>query len=204
LYRSTGKELEFLILKKGTGTAELCSLRNGDTVDLLGPLGNTFPAPTVSSQTRVAIIGGGIGVAPVAGFAASLPEGSYDFFACFRSGTYGLERIKPKSLHITTEDGSAGVKGMLSHIFNEDTLRSGGYGAVYACGPEGMLKYVQKLYCAEKERSPENPVTCFLSLEQRMACGVGACLGCSIQTRSGLRRCCADGPVFTAEEVLFS
>ncbi len=192
-----GVELEFLILKKGTGTAELCSLRKGDTVDLLGPLGNAFPEPEV---TGIAIIGGGIGVAPVAGFAAALPPESYDFFACFRSGTYGLERLKPRSLYVTTEDGSAGITGMLSEVFNENTLRTGGYGVVYACGPQGMLKYVQQLCLSAGEGSP----ACYLSLEQRMACGVGACLGCSVQTISGPRRCCADGPVFPAWEVLFT
>jgi dihydroorotate dehydrogenase (NAD+) catalytic subunit len=203
-----GAELEFLILKKGTGTAELCALRKGDTVDLLGPLGNAFPEPETavfpSEHRGIAIIGGGIGVAPVAGFAAALPPESYDFFACFRSDAYGLERLKPRSLHVTTEDGSAGVKGMLSEVFNENTLRTGGYGLVYACGPEGMLKYVQRLCLSEGERSAAPPVTCFLSLEQRMACGVGACLGCSVQTLSGPRRCCADGPVFPAGEVLFT
>ncbi len=185
-------KIHFLIMEKGQGTKELCALRPGDSVSVIGALGNTFPAPNGFS----AIIGGGIGVAPVAGFASTLPENTYDFFACFRSGTYGLEGLSPKSLEITTDDGSVGKKGMLPDVFTAETIKSQGYKTVYACGPEPMLAYVQKV-CGE------SGVKCYLSMEAHMACGVGACLGCTITTTEGNKRCCKDGPVFPGEILVF-
>ena len=184
--------ITFLIMLKGQGTKELCSLKEGDVVMGIGPLGNSFPLP--AEKARVAIIGGGIGVAPVAGFASTLAAGSYDFYACFKSGTYGLEYIEPEKLVITTDDGSEGIKGMLPDAFTAAT--AAGYDAVYACGPEPMLRYVQKV-CAEAG------VQCWLSMESRMACGVGACLGCTITTTEGNRRCCKDGPVFDGAVLIF-
>lgn len=183
--------ITFLILLKGQGTQELCSLREGDSVTGIGPLGNEFPKPEAG---RIAIIGGGIGVAPVAGFASTLAAGTYDFYACFKSGSYGLEYVEPAKLVITTDDGSEGIKGMLSDAF--DAAAAAGYSAVYACGPEPMLHYVQKV-CAEAG------VKCWLSMEARMACGVGACLGCTITTTEGNRRCCKDGPVFDGATLIF-
>ena len=178
-------QIEFLILIKGQGTVELCSLMAGDKVNLLGPCGNCFPKPA----GKACIVGGGIGVAPVAGFAETLPPKSYDFYASFKSGSYGLENIKPTNLTITTDDGSVGVHGMLPAALTEQALRDGNYSAVYACGPTPMLAYVKKV--AEACDLP-----CYLSLESHMACGVGVCLGCTIQTTEGKKRCCTEGPVF--------
>lgn len=178
--------LEFLILLKGQGTKELCSLMPDDKINLLGPCGNCFP---VVGAGKACIVGGGIGVAPVAGFAETLPAGSYDFFASFKSGSYGLEHIKAASLTITTDDGSVGVHGMLPAALTEETLRKGNYSVVYTCGPTPMLAYVKKV--AEAAGLP-----CYLSLEAHMACGVGVCLGCTIQTTEGKKRCCKEGPVF--------
>ncbi len=187
-------QIEFLILIKGQGTVELCSLMAGDKVNLLGPCGNCFPAPGSLSLSKghapkVCIIGGGIGVAPVAGFAETLPDGAYDFYASFKSGSYGLQNIKPANLTITTDDGSVGVHGMLPAALTEQAMRDGNYAAVYACGPTPMLAYVKKV--AEACNLP-----CYLSLEAHMACGVGVCLGCTIQTSEGKKRCCTEGPVF--------
>lgn len=185
-------KIHFLIMEKGQGTKELCALRPGDSVSVIGALGNTFPEWDGFS----AIIGGGIGVAPVAGFASTLTENTYDFYACFRSNTYGLEEVKAKSLVITTDDGSQGIKGMLPDVFTATTIKDKGYTCVYACGPEPMLAYVQKV-CGEAG------VKCYLSMEAHMACGVGACLGCTITTTEGNRRCCKDGPVFPGEILVF-
>ena len=185
-------QIEFLILIKGQGTVELCSLRQGDKINLLGPCGNCFFAFNKiwgPDDSKVCIIGGGIGVAPVAGFAETLPEKSYDFYASFKSGSYGLEHINPASLTITTDDGSAGIHGMLPAALTEETLRQGNYSAVYACGPTPMLAYVKKV--AEACGIP-----CWLSMEAHMACGVGVCLGCTIDTTEGKKRCCKEGPVF--------
>jgi dihydroorotate dehydrogenase (NAD+) catalytic subunit len=220
VYRSAGDSVTFLILKKGRGTEELCALRPGDELDLLGPIGNRFIAPgelvangLVSSSVlpsspsrapRVALIGGGIGVAPVAGFSFFLESGSFDFYASFRSAPYGLDCIEGRAakVMITTEDGSAGVRGILPAVFNADL-----YDLVYACGPTPMLRYVQGACATSREarsvggKASHLPVI-FLSLEERMACGAGACLGCTVRTVVGNRRCCVDGPVFNGAEVI--
>ena len=195
-------ELTFLILLKGKGTRELCSLDFGDLVNLIGPCGNRFPEPDAPRDTatpagKVCIVGGGIGVAPVAGFAQTLPDKSYDFFASFKSGSYGLENLKADKLVITTDDGSVGVHGMLPAALTEDTLRQGNYQALYACGPTPMLAYIQKICRAAG-------VKCYLSMEAHMACGVGVCLGCVIDTTEGKKRCCKDGPVFDGNILMFN
>ena len=196
-------QVTFLILLKGQGTGELCSLAAGDKVSLIGPLGNTFPKPAdlgvrtkTDGSAAICIVGGGIGVAPVAGFAATLPAKSYDFYAGFKTGSYGLEKLQAARLVVTTDDGSCGTKGMLPQVLDAAVLRRSGYQAVYACGPEPLLAYL-------KEICGEAAVPCFLSMESAMACGMGACLGCTIPTTEGNRRCCADGPVFPGEILLF-
>jgi len=211
VYCYDDRTITFLILKKGKGTSELCSVSPGQQVDIIGPIGNCFlrpdsseieeviktaitPRTEESAELSVAVIGGGIGVAPVAGFALSLPPGTFDFYASFRTGTYGLDGIAAiaKNVIITTEDGSFGDRGMLSDVFNPEL-----YDLVYACGPTPMLKYIQSA-CKNASRHP----LVYLSLEQHMACGAGACLGCTIQTMHGNKRCCVDGPVFNAAEVI--
>ena len=194
-------ELTFLILVKGKGTKELCSLKHGDKINLIGPCGNRFPKPLQDVKNfsqRVLIIGGGIGVAPVAGFAETLEPGSFDFYASFKSGCYGLKYIKDKANNtvITTDDGSVGVHGMLPAALTEDTLREGNYSEVYACGPTPMLAYIQKICKAVG-------VKCWLSMEAHMACGVGVCLGCVIDTTEGKKRCCKEGPVFDGDILIF-
>ncbi len=212
IYHAEKKEdgtiaLEFLILVKGKGTTELCGLRDGDKIQLLGPCGNTFCLDcrvepdndsldcAVSTGKKICIVGGGIGVAPVAGFAEGLAPKSYDFYASFKSGSYGLENLAADKLVITTDDGSVGVHGMLPAALTEQALRDGNYSAVYACGPTPMLKYVKKV--AEACGIP-----CWLSMESHMACGVGCCLGCTIDTTEGKKRCCKEGPVFDSR-ILF-
>lgn len=182
-----GVELQFLILVKGKGTQELCALEADDKIQLLGPLGNTFAKPEATD--KVCIVGGGIGVAPVAGFSENLNPNTYDFYACFKSGSYGLENVKAKNLIITTDDGSIGTKGMVSAVLTAQKLKDEGYSVVYACGPTPMLAYI-KAICQEAN------VKCWISMEARMACGMGVCLGCTIPTTEGYKRCCKDGPIF--------
>jgi NAD(P)H-flavin reductase len=144
-----------------------------------------------ATDRRIALIGGGIGIAPLVYLAAELPSRSFDFYAGFRSRPYGLDGLQSRAIVITTEDGSAGHTGRIPDFFE-----SAKYGAVYACGPEPMLRAVAA--ACKATRTPA-----LLSLERRMACGVGACLGCTVHTLSGNRRCCADGPIFNAEEICF-
>ncbi len=206
--RETGLKslnIEFLILEKGRGTQELCHLMAGDEVEIIGPLGNGFSLSTDLEKAlkkkddgfaKVALVGGGIGVAPVSNFACSLADGTYDFYASFKSGSYGLENLHAKNLFVTTDDGSVGIKGMLPQAFNMESIKKNKYQAVYACGPNAMLSYV-------KELCKEAGLKCYISMENRMLCGLGACLGCTIETSSGKKRVCKDGPVFDADILEF-
>ena len=184
--------LEFLILQKGEGTRELCRLMPGDSVAVSGPLGNGF----ARQGKRLCLCSGGIGVAPVAALASSLEEGTYDFYAGFKAAPFGLDHVRAHHLALATEDGSAGTRGSLAAILTADVVKARGYDTIYACGPEPMLAYVQKV-------AEEAGVMCFLSVEKRMLCGVGACLGCTIATAEGNRRVCKDGPVFDARIINF-
>ena len=196
--------VQFMILEKGRGTKELCHMYPGESISVIGPLGtpwNIDDALNIISKNegkspKIAIIGGGIGVAPVANLASALPEGSYDFYACFKSGSYGLDNVKPANLYITTDDGSVGIKGMLPAAFSKDAVQKSGYELIYACGPTPALAYVKKI-------SEELGIKCWISMEHRMLCGLGACLGCTIETSEGLKRCCKDGPVFDAKILNF-
>lgn len=191
-----GNELKvkFLILKKGEGTIELSKLIPSNKVRLIGPLGNCWETP--QSEEGVCIVGGGIGVAPVANFASTLKDGTYDFYASFKSGSYALKDVHAKNLTITTDDGSVGIHGMLSAALTADVIKEKGYKVIYACGPTPMLAYVQ----AEAKKAG---VKCWLSLEKKMLCGVGACLGCTIRTNIGNKRVCKDGPIFDSEIIEF-
>jgi NAD(P)H-flavin reductase len=184
--------VRFYIAQRGKGTRELAALQVGEAVELTGPLGNYWramhPAPP---QGRIALVGGGIGLASFAAFAAELPPGTFTFYAGFKSIPFGLEKIPRDACIVATEDGSHGRQGKIL-----DFLEPAQYSGVYACGPESMLQALTGLCMAAG-------VPCFISMERRMACGVGACLGCTVQTVSGNRRCCVDGPIFRAEEIIF-
>ena len=112
--------VQFLMLEKGRGTGELCHMTLWDDISVIGPLGKPWPVEECQEiarknpgKAKICIVGGGIGVAPVANLAHTLPDGSYDFYAAFKSGSYGLEYVKANKLAITTDDGSCGLKGML-------------------------------------------------------------------------------------------
>jgi NAD(P)H-flavin reductase len=208
----TTSSVRFMIALRGRGTAELANLRFGDKAELTGPLGNAWTEMFVGEsgggkkgtigRGKIALVGGGIGIAPLIALLSELRDASCDFYAGFK--TMAIKRKDPEfdnllgpvlgvadKLILATEDGARGEKGRIP-----DFLDPGKYRAVCACGPEPMLKAV-----AAKCKAAGVP--CFISMEKRMACGVGACLGCTVRTVQGNRRCCADGPIFPAEDVLF-
>jgi NAD(P)H-flavin reductase len=194
--RRLGSEgtLRFLVTRRGQGSRDLVDIRPGEEAELIGPLGNSWPMTDISTEKfagSVALVGGGIGIAPLLALAPELGKIPYDFYAGFRTGSFGLEHVKPKALIVATEDGSQGVKGLIPDFFTPS-----GYSRVFACGPEPMLKVVGDACIAAG-------VPCFVSVERHMACGVGACLGCVVRTTGGNRRCCTDGPIFNVEEILF-
>ena len=203
--------VKFLIARRGRGTLELASMRTGEEAELVGPLGNAWEdfLPKAGKDGKpVALIGGGIGLAPLLAllgespkqYQAPDPHSPFDMYSGFRTGfkndeekftLLGMAYSRAENVIVATEDGKDGQKGLIP-----DFLEPEKYAAVCACGPEPMLKAA-----AAKCRAAGVP--CFISLERRMACGVGACLGCTVKTVNGNRRCCADGPIFNAEEVIF-
>jgi NAD(P)H-flavin reductase len=190
--------LEFVVARKGAGTEAVCAMRTGDEAELIGPLGNRFAdfLPAHRTAACVALAGGGIGIAPLHAFAGELARAGipYAFFAGVKTGEAAFLRdADGAGLTLVTEDGSLGAKGLVT-----DLLDPALYAAVFACGPLPMLQAVYRK-CAARG------VPCFVSMEKRMACGVGACLGCRIETIGGTetpganrigKRCCKDGPVF--------
>lgn len=183
--------LQFLYEIKGPGTGLLAQLRPGDGLTLTGPSGNGFAAKELTG--RVALVGGGIGTAPLYQLARELADGGAkaDLYCGFRDEPYGMEKFVPVcgKVFLATDSGRAGFHGLVTQL-----LRPAQYDAVLCCGPEPMMRAVAKLCAAAG-------VTCLVSLEKKMACGVGACLGCTCRTQSGGKSVCKDGPVFRAEEV---
>jgi NAD(P)H-flavin reductase len=194
--------LSFLIALRGKGTQELAAMKIGERAELIGPLGNGWmdflPSAEKGDNKPIALVGGGIGLAPLNALLGTQTKYRFDLYAGFRTGFESAEEkaallgtAGAADIIIATEDGKEGLKGRIP-----DFLSAEKYAAVCACGPEPMLKAVAA-------KCKIAAVSCFISLERRMACGVGACLGCTVHTVSGNRRCCADGPVFKAEEVIF-
>jgi len=186
VYRVTGAN---------TGTAQFAGLSSGDRVDIMGPLGNGFP---VDGSKKAFLIGGGIGVPPMVELAKQL-KCEKQIIAGYRDELFLTEELKTHGpLYIATEDGSAGTSGNVL-----DAIREHGLDAevIYACGPAPMLRAV-KAYAQEQE------IECYISMEERMACGIGACLACVCQSEEidehsnvDNKRVCKDGPVFLAAEV---
>ena len=184
----------------GKGTAEFSGYEAGRRVDILGVLGNGFPLEKAEGK-RVFLMGGGIGIPPMLALAKAV-EGaaSVDVIVGYRDRELFLAEDLARSapVHIATEDGSVGTKGNVMNVIEEEKLE---VDVIFACGPMPMLRAV-KQYAAQKG------IEAYISLEERMACGVGACLGCVVRTREtdhhshvNNARICTDGPVYAAEDV---
>lgn len=180
--------LTFLYEVRGKGTHILSKLSKGHSLEILGPLGNGF---SLEGKGKKAIVSGGIGIAPLVYLLKNL-EGQVDFYAGFRSQVYWREKIEEQAdyVYISTEDGSSCHKGFCIDEFDPRK-----YDEVLTCGPLPMMKRLVEI-C-------QGIVPVQVSMESRMACGIGACLGCSIETRDGMKRVCKEGPVFKDSEVIF-
>lgn len=178
----------FLYEIRGKGTGNLSQLKSGDSLEVLGPLGNGFD---LNINGKIAIITGGIGIAPMI-YLSKVLKANIDFYCGFRNEAYYIDEIKNhvNNIYITTEDGSVGHKGFVTELFKPEN-----YTMALTCGPPLMMKKVVEM--------AEDKIPVFVSMESRMACGIGACLGCTVETTLGMERVCKEGPVFSGEEVVF-
>ncbi len=178
----------------GKGTKEFSALAEGDTVDIMGPLGNGFTL----KDKRAILIGGGIGIPPMLELAKEL-NCEKNIVLGFRDETFLLEDLEPRGeVYIASEDGKNGVKGNVLDAIREYEIKGD---IIYACGPTQMLRAI-------KEYAFANHMEAQLSMEEKMACGIGACLACVCQSAEvddhshvHNKRVCKDGPVFDAREV---
>ena len=185
--------LTFLYQIKGEGTQKLAHLAWGQTLTLTGPCGNGFDVAAAAAAGRVAVVGGGIGVAPLLLLCRELAAAGCkpELYAGFRDAPYALEDFLPycAAISVATDSGAVGYHGLVTGILHPEE-----FDLVLTCGPNVMMQGVYRL-CAEKG------VLCLASLERKMACGLGACLGCTCHTKVGPKTVCQDGPVFPAQEV---
>lgn len=192
----------------GRGTEALTDIKAGESLQILAPLGSGFPFPleSASSDQQIALIAGGIGIAPLFAFAEDLIKKGYSLTVYYGSRSQAdllvLEELKQLGIQveIATEDGSCGKKGYVTTNLKQSLLKQN-VKAIYACGPMPMLK-------ALKQETQGMEIPIWLSLEAHMACGLGACLGCTVRLKTpdgGWRYAliCQEGPVIPAEEVDF-
>ncbi len=182
---------------RGEGTEWLSHRQAGDKLDVIGPLGNGFDL----SGDKLLLVGGGIGLPPML-YCAKLCVGEAHVVAGFRSRDRAMLEgdfaQAAASFTVTSDDGSIGAHGFVDALVRQVLEKETGFTAVLACGPKPMLRSVIKV-------ADEFGVPCQVSMEERMACGVGACLGCAIQMADGtMKHVCKDGPVFNAKEVCWN
>ena len=190
VYRVTGEN---------TGTEQFSKLKSGDTIPVIGPLGNGFPYEKAEGK-KVFLMGGGIGVPPILELAKQMKCEKKQVLAGYRDAqTFLKEEFEANGeLYISTEDGSVGTKGNVIDAIKENVLEAD---VIYSCGPIPMLRGV-KAYAQEKNIEAQ------ISMEEKMACGIGACLGCVCKSKEiddhskvHNKRICKDGPVFNAEDI---
>jgi len=188
--------------KKGIGTGILSCMKAGDTLDILGPLGNGFDLD--SGFKNIAVIGGGIGVFPLLFLlqeSGAVVKRTYLGFQTKHMVMLENEfRSYSSSIDIATDDGSYGAKGFPTDILARDLLKER-VDMIYACGPKAMLKKVAEI-------AKQTGTKCQISLEERMGCGFGTCLACACKIRSHMEgwqysHVCKDGPVFDSRDIIF-
>lgn len=191
--REKGK-LRLVYRVAGKGTKEFSDMHAAATLKVMGPLGNGFP----KKETKAFLIGGGIGIPPMLELAKEL-DCEKQMVLGYRDELFLNDEFKPYgTVTIATEDGSAGTKGNVLDAIRENGLTAD---IIYACGPTPMLRAI-------KQYAAEHDIECYISMEERMACGIGACLACVCQSKDkdahsnvNNKRICKEGPVFLAEEV---
>lgn len=190
------QRLDLLIALVGDGTRKMATLSVGDEVSVLLPLGNGFPMPT-KAGAKCLLVGGGVGIAPLLYLGDRLKAAGHQvsfLLGVRNAGGVMLENEFKKfgDLYLTTEDGSVGEKGFVT---NHSILEKEQFDEIFVCGPTPMMKAVAKYAYAKN-------IECYVSLENKMACGLGACLCCVTEDNKGHNRCvCSEGPVFNINEL---
>ncbi|MDD5593978.1 MAG: dihydroorotate dehydrogenase electron transfer subunit [Candidatus Margulisbacteria bacterium] len=195
---------ELLYEVVGKGTEMLTKYFVGEELDVLGPLGNGF---SVDPKKKIHLmVGGGMGIAPLRALGESIKGGARYVFlgAKTKEALVCGEKCGEiaDQIALATDDGTTGKKGLVSDILldfieNQLTAYNLPLTAIYACGPRPMLKAIAEIAVQKK-------IDCQLSMEERMACGIGACKGCAIKTKDGFKMVCKDGPVFDAKEIVWN
>lgn len=189
-------EMEYYYEVLGKGTEEFSELKEGDLINIQGPLGKGFD--TSIKEQHAVIIGGGLGIAPLKELLDNIKENNKVTHIAGGRNKEALGIIEnfDKSVEtlLATDDGSMGRKGNTADILKE-YLENNKVDIIYTCGPHIMMEVVARI-------AKEKGIRCQVSLEERMACGVKACMGCSIPTTKGMQKVCHDGPVFEADEVI--
>ena len=188
----------YRVTAEKTGTEQFSKMKAGDTLPIIGPLGNGFPLEAGKGK-RAFLIGGGIGVPPILELAKQLDCEKQIIMGYRDADTFLKEQFEENgTVYISTEDGSVGTKGNVMDAIRENGLEAD---IIYACGPTPMLRAI-------KQYAEEQGIECYISLEERMACGIGACLACVCQSKEkdhhsnvNNKRICKYGPVFLSTEV---
>jgi dihydroorotate dehydrogenase electron transfer subunit len=186
---------------KGKGTKLMSTLKKGERLDALAPLGRGFWKP--EGMKKAALVGGGMGAAPLRMLPEAWPDAVFDVFLGFRSEGYAYQLKEfdalAQNVALCSDDGTAGEKGFVTCLFDRTTF-AWKYDSVFACGPAPMLKELKAVIQG-------TDIPCQVSLEERMGCGIGACLVCNCKVKGNgawhYRRVCRDGPVFDISEVDF-
>lgn len=195
-YDTENNELWLLIQKVGDGTLQMCKKQKGEILNLVFPLGNTFTFEENNSSFKPLLIGGGVGVAPLLFLGAEMKKKGIevDFLLGARTAKDVLlhqEFLLYGNVYVTTEDNSLGEKG---YVTQHSILNIKQFDKIYTCGPTPMMKAVAQY-------AKNNNIACEVSLENTMACGIGACLCCVIKTTQGHKCVCTDGPVFEIRDL---
>lgn len=200
IFDAADGKLELLYKTVGRGTLAMNKMAVGEEVMVLGPLGRGFP---LESKMPAFLVGGGFGVAPLYFLAKRLEAPAIKLFAGGRTSAdlLALDRFKLLGVEIftATNDGSSGVQGLVTEPLDKEisTVKSeGGEFELFACGPDPMLKAVT-------QRAVDLGVKGWISMDRHMVCGVGACYACIQKTVRGNSRCCIEGPVYPAEDLVF-